>query len=80
MALDKRHNYDGKVQSIGTRTRDEAAIPLVRPGSHNQGAGQGTSGRAPEAGTKFTVVHLEAYKKMAVLAWMATEQRECIAV
>ena len=34
---------------VGTRPRDEAAVPLVRPRAHHQGAGQGTSGHVPEA-------------------------------
>ena len=34
----------------GTRPRDEAAVPLVQPCAHHQGARQGTSGRAAEAG------------------------------
>ena len=62
----------------GTRPRDEAAVPLVRPCAHHQGARQGTSGRAAEAGK---IAHRGPRRPPGgIQGWMAAEQRECIAV
>ena len=50
---------------IGKRPRDEAAVPLVWPRTHHQGAGQGTRVLCRRWEKTLTVVHvdrLEAYR------------------
>ena len=41
--MDPGHN-------AGTNAGNEAAVPMVRPGTHHQGVGQRTSCRASETG------------------------------
>ena len=52
--------------NAGTNAGNEAAVPVVR-----------------KRDKPLAVMHvdrLEAYRGMAVPAWMTTEQRECVAV
>ena len=41
--MDSRHN-------VGTNPWNEAAVPVVRSGTHHQSIGPGTGSRAPETG------------------------------
>ena len=62
--MDSRHNG-------GTNAGNEAAVPVVWVVVRRK------------RDKPLTVVHvdrLEAYRGMAVLAWMTKEQRECVAV
>ena len=36
--------------NVGTKLRNQVAVPMVRPGTYHQGAGQGTRSRVPETG------------------------------
>ena len=41
--MDSRHD-------VGTKPRNQATVPMIRPSTHHQGVGQGTRSCVPETG------------------------------
>ena len=74
--MDSRHN-------AGTNDGNEAAVPWFGPVLITKVLDRGRVVVRRKRDKPLTVVHvdrLESYRGTTVLAWMTTEQRECVAV
>ena len=69
--MDSRHN-------VGTNPWNDAAVPVVWSGTHQQR--QGTGRRAPETRQAAHCGACGSPGGTTVPAWMTAEQRGCVAV